>query len=113
MSKSYYFSRILRPDQTVSIAHDKVLRVQGGSINHVTGTDSYVDIVDRSGWVWTTLLKIASAVASGGFNFNDRITTNVTTTVDTTKLWIPRGFFLKFSGGAAAYCELIMEEKDA
>jgi len=111
--ESYFFTRILKNGDKVVAAPDKKLRIVLGGMDHITGTDTYLEIIDESGQtVLLTVLKVLGAVATGGFGINDKITTNVTNSIETAHLWLPRGFAYRFGGAATARIYLLLEEKD-
>lgn len=113
MSKSHFFTRILTNDKKIGPGRDAVLRIVIGNINHVTGTDTYIDVRDGTGQSWGTLIKVLGAKATAGYTMNNHVTTDPIDMVDITTLWIPHGFYFYFSGDSAAYARLMFEEKTA
>lgn len=110
MSKSRIFPVTLKPGERIQAAIDHKLRIIYGAITHITGTITalYVDEYKvRTG----PIFKVAAATGSATFYLNDRITTNVATSVDIKQLWIcGRNLYFLFNGAATAKAWLLLEQ---
>lgn len=86
------------------------LRILGGTVGHITGTNTYLSIALPSAGNQLAVIFIDNAVASGNFGLNDRITTNTLHMLDTKDLWIIAPAFLLFYGAALAGADIQVEE---
>ena len=91
--------------------YGKKIRILYGKISHITGTDTYLAI-DRKGMFPMPFFKVLAAVADALFYLNDAITTNVTISADTTKIWLPTELMFTFSAGTGGYIWLLYEVDD-
>jgi len=105
------FARHLQKDiTTYKVPYGKVWEISGGEVNHITGTDTYLSVLDNQGFSWCDVVKVAGATASGAFNINDEVQTNFVIRVNVRGLLIPAGFRLQVGGGAGVNSNLWIKE---
>lgn len=100
----------LEPDDKLIVAAGKKIRVMLGGLTHITGTKSLLDVKDDKGFGWGAIHEVAAATANSVYTVNDRVLTNVVVASDTSHIWIPHGFYVKFVGGTGAGVNLLYEE---
>jgi len=83
----------------------------GGQIGHVTGTNTFFYIYRREQAAFMLLGSIATGTGTATYQLNDKVITDFTHLVDTTKIWIDSKFAFYFSGAATAYVDLLVEER--
>lgn len=86
------------------------LRVVGGIIYHITGTNTYLSVILPGAAAQVDLMRIDNAVASASFVINDRVTTNLLHSVETTDFWIYGPAYLYFFGDATSGADIMVEE---
>jgi len=86
------------------------LRILGGIIYHITGTNTYLSVRLPGAAAMVDLHRVDSLIASTSFVLNNRITTDVTTSVDTTEFWIYGPAYLYFFCAATGGADIMVEE---
>jgi len=114
LPKRRLFYQTLRNGEKIGPSDGRRWRIISGYIIHVTGTVSAIYARDDQGNIIAYLMAIPTGTGSASFALNPITVVNTITeewTTDTTKLWIIKNWDFYFTGDAAAYCYLIIEDE--
>lgn len=103
---------VLYGSKIYKVPSGKTIRVVGGILHHITGTDSVLHAKDDAGFSWMSFIRVGAAVANSTLFLNDKVTTNIVSVPEPAHTPLDDGLQLELLGDAAAYVNLVLVEED-
>lgn len=101
----------LEAGKTLTVPDGEKIRITGGNMRHVTGTDTVLYVLTPLHTSAINLDSIAGATGSGIYFLNDKVATNHVHMIDTSNFWIPERMKIGLAGASGAWAILMLEKR--